>query len=81
MSKSKKYSGEKWSPPKNSTMSFSLLILVLGIYLGIGGYFHEFPADLIPISIDSNILLIFIGLALPFLSWLILYIGIKSKAL
>ncbi|MHA1341092.1 MAG: hypothetical protein ACTSO2_14050 [Promethearchaeota archaeon] len=74
-------SSKRWSPPKATTTSLSLFILILGIALGIGGYLNQYPSDLVPIAMDTNQLFIIIGLILPFISWLVLYLGVTTKAL
>lgn len=82
MAKSKNKSNvKKWSPPKNSTMSLSALILILGAIIGIGGFRGEFPNDLIPIGINTNFLFAFVGMFCPLLSYLIIYLGVISKKL
>jgi hypothetical protein len=80
--KSSTKSDNKWSPPKNITVLISLLILVVGAFIGIYGYFNMFDPNLIPIAgLDTNTLFAFIGLFLPLLAYLVIWLGVVSKHL
>jgi hypothetical protein len=60
-----------YSPPKRVTIMLSLLILIIGIVLGICG-------NLGYLGSYSNIC-VYVGFGLCFLSWLLMWIGVKFR--
>jgi hypothetical protein len=78
--KNKKAAGRSgWTPPTALTTLVSVLLVAGGIYLGISGFLHQHPADLIPVGIDTNDLFVYISFVLPALGWLLMFAGVKSK--
>ncbi|MBD3254599.1 MAG: hypothetical protein GF383_05875 [Candidatus Lokiarchaeota archaeon] len=65
-----------YSPPKKATVIMSLIILLIGILLGILGFF-----DVIPRINGNNYNEYFViaGFILSFLAWLIMYLGVRIR--
>ncbi len=71
----------KYSPPTKSTVELSLLILIAGISLVITGYQESIKEELYFLDIHANVWCFYGGFLLALLSWLIMYIGIRTKGL
>ena len=59
----------------------SALLVGAGIYLGLNGYVDGFPPDLLAIGVDTNDFLMFVGIFLPVVGWLLMYLGITTRFL
>ena len=62
-----------YSPPKKATVMLSFLILIIGIILGICGVLNVIKGG------NISDYLIYAGLGLCFLSWLLMWIGVKLR--
>lgn len=66
-----------YSPPTKGTIIFSFLVLLIGLVIGIWEIYDGLSSTL---GVPSNYLLI-AGFILCFLSWIIVYIGVRVRGL
>lgn len=66
-----------YSPPTKGTIIFSFLVLIIGIAIGIWEVYDGLSSM---IGVNSNYIII-AGFVLTFLSWLIMYIGVRVRGL
>ena len=66
-----------YSPPTKKTIMFSFLVLLIGLVIGIMEIYDGLGKTL---GVPSNYLLL-AGFILCFLSWLIIYIGVRVRGL
>ena len=66
-----------YSPPTKGTILFSFLVLIIGIGIGIYEIYDGLSATL---GVPANYILL-AGFILCFLSWLIIYIGVRVRGL
>jgi hypothetical protein len=66
-----------YSPPTKKTIMLSFLFLLIGIIIGIWELYDGLSTIL---NINSNYLII-AGFGLVFLSWIIMYIGVRVRGL
>ncbi len=51
------------------------------MYLGLNGYLDGFQPDLLAIGMDTNDFLMIVGIFLPVVGWLLMYLGITTRFL
>jgi len=71
-----------YSPPKKTTIIYSLIILLIGLILGVIAFLGEattiFPfLELFGYTAEEICLLI--SFALSFLAWLLMFLGVKLR--
>ena len=66
-----------YRPPTKSTIMFSFLVLLIGLVIGIWELYDGLGKTL---GVDSTYLIL-AGFILAFLSWLIIYIGVRVRGL
>ena len=66
-----------YSPPTKGTLVLSFLILLIGIIIGIWEIYDGLSKT---INVQSNYILLG-GFILTFLSWIIVYIGVRVRGL
>ena len=66
-----------YSPPTKGTIIFSFLVLLIGLAIGIYEIYNGLAKTL---GVPSNYLIL-AGFILAFLSWLIIYIGVRVRGL
>jgi hypothetical protein len=66
-----------YSPPTKKTIMFSFLVLLIGIVIGIYEIYDGLGKTL---GVQSNYILL-AGFILCFLSWFIIYIGVRVRGL
>ncbi|TFG15716.1 MAG: hypothetical protein EU535_01275 [Promethearchaeota archaeon] len=66
-----------YSPPTKGTLILSFLILLIGIVIGIWEIYDGLSKIL---GVPSNYILL-AGFILTFLSWIIVYIGVRVRGL
>ncbi len=66
-----------YSPPTKKTIMFSFLVLLIGMVIGIWEVYDGLSATL---GVPANYILL-AGFILCFLSWLIIYIGVRVRGL
>jgi len=69
------------SPPTKVTMVTALVLTVIGLAIGLIALLDLFPPDLIPVAMDTNQLLYYIGFLLPAIGWLLIFIGTRVKGM
>jgi hypothetical protein len=66
-----------YSPPTKKTIILSLIILLIGLVIGVWEIYDGLSKT---VGIDSTYILL-IGFILTFLSWLLMYIGVRLRGL
>ena len=69
-----------WSPPKKITVVVSLFLLVFGLLFGVVGVGIIALPPLTEIFGDNNILIL-VGLALMFVAWLVILLGVTIRGI
>ncbi|MFB0562354.1 MAG: DUF378 domain-containing protein [Candidatus Lokiarchaeia archaeon] len=64
------------TPPKNSTFWIALLLAVIGLILGLLGFFMVNPLAMLFGGLGLSTIMIIAGLVLGFLGWLVLAVGV-----
>ncbi len=64
------------TPPKNSTFWIALLLAVIGLILGLLGFFMTDPFAMLFGGLALSTIMIIAGLVLGFLGWLVLAAGV-----
>ncbi len=62
-----------WTPPTKKTVLLSLIFVLLGIFIGIAGFLNAVG--------QYSQLCVYIGFGLTFLSWFILFLGVKFEGI